>query len=132
MALRCISYPEFTAGDRIVSLVIHSPKIQNGTKATVVAPHVGTLYAVQLPNGELHRWVAWFEVQPINPHPYFNDCPQIGDSVRILTDKGHHEIKKGMVVKIAKVIAQTPFYDLRLDDGSYHRWLAEFEITQPI
>lgn len=40
--------------------------------------------------------------------------------------------EKGMIVKIAKVIKNATFYDLRLEDVKYHRWLADFEITYPI
>lgn len=133
MAVWCIGYPQFHSGDRVVSLASHPPEIKSGTEATIISPQVGTLYAVQLPDGELHGWFAWFELQAVNSRPNYYECYQLGDAVRILTDQGHPpKIKKGMLVKIAKVIARTSFYDLRLDDGSYHRWLAEFEITRPM
>ena len=131
-AFWCIGYPQFDTGDRVVSLVIHPPEIETGTEATIITPQIGTLYAVQLPDGELHRWVAWFEVKAVDPSYNYYQCHQVGDYVKILNDRGHHKIKKGMVVRIAKIISQTPFYDLRLDNGNYHRWLAEFEITQPM
>jgi hypothetical protein len=38
-------------------------------------------------------------------------------------------IKKGMIVIVVKVILQIPYFDLILENGKYHRWLAEFEIT---
>lgn len=131
MAVWCVGYPEFKSGDRVVSLVFHPPEIKSGTGATIISPVTGTLYAVQLPNGELHRWFAWFELQALNPRPY--NYLQPGEYVRILTNQGHPAmIKIGTVVRIVKVIARTPFYDLRLEDGKYHRWLAEFEIARPI
>lgn len=133
MAVWCMGYPQFKSGDRIVSLAFHPPEIKSGTEATIISPQVGMLYAVQLPDGELHRWFAWFELQAVNPSSY--NCPylQMGDYARVVTDQGHPPmIKKGMVVKIVKVIGQTPFYDLRLEKGKYHRWLAEFEITHPV
>lgn len=133
MAVWCIGYPQFKSGDRIVSLVFHPPEIKSGTEATIISPQVGMLYAVQLPDGELHRWFAWFELQAVNPRPYNYKYLQIGDYARVLTEQGHpSKIKKGMIVKVVKVIAQTPFYDLRLENGKYHRWLAEFEITHPV
>lgn len=133
MPVWCIGYPQFKSGDRIVSLVFHPPEVKSGTEATIISPYVGMLYAVQLPDGELHRWFAWFELQSVNPRPYNDKCLQIRDYARVLTEQGHHsKIKKGMIVKVVKVIAQTPFYDLRLDNGKYHRWLAEFEITYPV
>jgi hypothetical protein len=72
-------------------------------------------------------------LQAVNPRPYNYKYLQIGDYARVLTEQGHlSKIKKGMIVKVVKVIAQTPFYDLRLENGKYHRWLAEFEITHPV
>ena len=72
-------------------------------------------------------------MQAVNPRPYNYKYLQIGDYARVLTEQGHpSKIKKGMIVKVVKVIAQTPFYDLRLENGKYHRWLAEFEITHPV
>lgn len=54
---------------------------------------------------------------------------QIGDLVRVLNSQGHPpKIHQGMVVKVVKVIPQALFYDLRLENGKYHRWLADFEI----
>lgn len=120
--------PQFHTGDRVVSLVYHPPEIKSGTEATIISPQFGTLYAVELPDGELHRWIADFELRPLNTR---TKNLEIGDSAMVLNDVGHHHIEKGMVVKIVKGI-NTYFYDLRLDDGSYHRWLAEFELAYPI
>ena len=123
--------PQFRAGDRVVSLAYHPPEIESGTEATVVSPHLGALYAVQLPDGELHRWFTGFELQSVNPNA--NHFFQIGALVKIQTTHGHPpKIEKGMVVKVVKVIPQIYFYDLMLDDDKYHRWLAEFEITYPV
>lgn len=119
-------HPQVNSGDKVVSLAFHPPEIVSGTKATIVSPQVGVLYAVKLPDGELHRWLADFELQSINQK--HNKYLKIGDLAKVLTNEGHHHIKKGMIVKIIKAIP-TAFYDLRLEDGSYHRWLAEFEIT---
>ncbi len=131
MAVWCAGYPEFKPGDRVVSLVFHPPEIKSGTEATIISPVTGTLYAVQLPDGELHTWFAWFELQALNPRPY--NYLQVGDYARILVNQGHPPmIKIGTVVRIVKVIARTHFYDLRLEDGKYHRWLAEFEIARPL
>lgn len=123
--------PSFNPGDRIVSLVSHPPEISSGTEATVVRPYTGTLYAVMLPNGELHRWFADFELQPVGQST--NHSLKVGDYAAIISNEGHpHMIEKGTVVRIAKAIPRSFFYELRLDNGSIHRWLAEFEITYQI
>lgn len=128
----CYGYPQYMPGEKVVSLVEHPPEIKSGTKATIISPQVGTLYAVKLPNGELHRWFAGFEMQNMNPG--LSGVPfRVGDMARIVSNQGHPPmIQKGMIVQIVKIIEQTPFYDLRLDNGMYHRWLAEFEITRPL
>ncbi|SHH11501.1 hypothetical protein [Desulfosporosinus lacus] len=129
MVNRYMGYPGFKPGDKVVSLAIHPPEIQSGTKATIVSPKVEGLYAVQLPNGELHRWFAWSELEAVNSNPNCNGIHQKGVFVRILNDQGHpHMIHKGMIVKVVKVIPQTLFYDLRMENGMYHRWLADFEL----
>jgi hypothetical protein len=133
LSIWCPSPPSFKPNDRIISIAYHPPEIEPGTHAVVVCPRVGTLYAVELPDGEIHRWFAWFELQPLYPNPSQRGylCP--GDSARVLTDEGHaHHIRAGMIVKIVKVIMQTPFYDVLLHGHDYHRWLAEFEVTAPI
>ena len=121
---------QFKKGDKVVSLVIHPPEIKSGTSATIISPYHGTLYAVKLPDGELHRWFADFELEPVNKK---QKTLKFGDLAKIINTKGHPPmIKEGMIVKIAKVINNATFYDLKLEDGKYHRWLAEFEITYPI
>lgn len=131
LAICCPSPPEFRSNDRVVSLVHHHPpEIVPGTKGTIVSARVGNLYAVQLPNGDLHRWFAGSELQPITPK--FNYCGLIyeGSSARIITAEGHPpHIKPGMIVKIVKAIAQVSYYDLIIDEKGYHRWLAGFEIV---
>lgn len=121
---------QFKNGDKVVSLVIHPPEIKSGTNATIISPYNATLYAVKLPDGELHRWFAEFELEPVNKK---QKSLKFGDLAKVTNSKGHPSmIKEGMIVKIAKVIKNATFYDLKLEDGKYHRWLAEFEITYPI
>ena len=131
LAIWCTSPPEFRSNDRVVSLVYHHPpEIEPGTKGTIISPRVGNLYAVQLPNGDLHRWFAGSELQPITPQ--FNYCGLIceGSYARITSTEGHPpHIKAGMIVKIIKAIIQVSFYDLMIDEKGYHRWLAGFEIV---
>lgn len=116
----------FKKGDKVISLVNHSPELQSGTNATIISPYTGLLYAVQLPDGELHTWFANFELEPVNKKQKYL---KFGDLAKIVNTEGHpSKIKKGMNVKIVKVISNTPFYDLKLENGMYHRWLAEFEI----
>lgn len=129
MAIFCVNPPEFKRNDRVVSLVYHLPEIKPGTKGIIVSPRVGSLYAVQLPNGDLHRWFAGSELQPVHSNQNYFGLLYPGSYAKILSTKGHpSHIKSGMIVRIVKAIAQVPFYDLIID-GKYHRWLAEFEIV---
>jgi hypothetical protein len=130
MALRCGSPPEFKPNDRVVSFVSHPPEIQPGTKATIVSPHHGSLYAVQLPSGELHQWFAGSELQPVNMVPGYSRLLRPGSSAKVMQTNGHpSHITAGMVVRIIQTLELVPFYDLMLDGHGYHRWLAEFEIA---
>lgn len=126
----CISPPEFCPDERVVSLVSHPPEIEPGTKATIVAPHTGSLYAVQLPDGELHRWFARFELEPLDCSLKGCEllCP--GSMARIISTEGHpSHVMIGTIVKIVKVIERVVYYDLIINYHGYHRWLAEFEIV---
>ncbi|WP_291353161.1 hypothetical protein [Desulfosporosinus sp.] len=130
MSVCYMGYPEFHPGNKVVSLVFHPPEIQRGTEVTIISPRLGDLYAVQLPDGELHRWFAGTELQTVSSSSISCIPYRLGDLVRVLNDRGHPpKIKKGMIVKIVKVISQIPFYDLKLENGKYHRWLADFEIV---
>lgn len=124
--MRSCCNTQFRPGDQVVSLVNHPPEIVSGTKATIVSQYVDKLYAVQLPNGELHRWFANFELYPVKA----GCCLNIGDFATVTTNKGHPPmIEIGTKVKIIKIIPNARFYDLMLSDGNYHRWLAAFEIA---
>ncbi len=124
-----IRYSGFKPGDKVVALVFHPPEIKSGTKATIISGRVERFYAVQLPDGELHRWFAGSELESISPSPNRYGILQPGDLARVLNDKGHPpKIDKGIIVKIVKVFTSTLLYDLRLENGKYHRWLADFEI----
>ena len=129
MASGYISYPGFKSGDKVVALVFHPPDIKSGTKATIISPRIEGLYAVQLPDGELHRWFAGSELESIGSSPNSYGILQPGELARVLNAKGHPpKIIVGMIVKIVKVCPQALIYDLRLENGKYHRWLADFEI----
>lgn len=130
MALFCINPPEFCPNDRVVSLACHHPEIEPGTHETIVAPHIGSLYAVQLPDGELHTWFARFELEPVDARQ--RDCDFIcpGSLARVVSTEGHpHHIECGMVVKIVKAIEKIVYYDVIVDCHGYHRWMAESEIA---
>lgn len=117
------------AGEKMVScLTAHPPGIKPGTRASVVSSQNGVLYAAQLPDGEIYRWFAGSELQSSAPRQ--GNSFQPGDYARVLSGEGHPaKIKKGMAVRIVKAINQTPYYDVKLQDGTYHRWLADFEVT---
>lgn len=122
--------PEFNAEEKVASLVFHPPEITNGTMVTIVKPHPILFYAVMLPNRELHRWIADFELKALNPRE--GEVLKPGDMAVVISDEGHgHMIKKGMTVRIEKAFGDTYLYDIILPDGEYHRWLAEFELVRP-
>ncbi|MBR0597024.1 hypothetical protein [Sinanaerobacter chloroacetimidivorans] len=122
---------QFQHNDRVVSLVYHHPpEIMPGTKGTILTPRIGSLYTVQLPDGELHRWFSGSELEPDRSLKYTDRilCP--GSMARIITSEGHPQhIFPGMTVRIIKVIDPVIFYDLMIDGYGYHRWLADFEIA---
>jgi hypothetical protein len=123
MPSSCINPPKFRPGQNVISLVEHPPEIKPGTTVRLVSPWFGNLCAVQLPNGEIHRWFAWFELQPNFNNP--------GDYVTVVSNFGHGtspHIPIGTGVKIVRCMPVT-FYDVMLNGTEYHRWLADFEIA---
>lgn len=130
-----INYPQFQTGQKVISIVEHPPEIKPGTMGTIVSPWFGSLCAVQLPNGEIHRWFAGFELAPVDPLPGFAGSLSPGNYARIATNIGHGSpphVAVGTVVRIVKCIPQIIFYDLMLNGTEYHRWLAESEIAVPL
>ena len=128
MPLWCSSPPEFRRGDRVVAYVSHPPEIEPGARGTIYSPYSGDLYAVQLPSGELHRWFAGSELEPLNKE-FGSRFLEPGTLARITSTEGHPpDIKVGMVVRVIQSLGMVPFYDLIIN-GKYHRWLAGFEIA---
>ncbi|GLC29594.1 hypothetical protein [Clostridium omnivorum] len=124
--------PQFFPGSDAISIVNHPPEIHPGTPVKIVKPWFGNLCAVQLPNGMIHRWFAWFELKPEGPYTNIPLAP--GSYARVINSTGHGNpphVKVGTKVKIVKCIP-TIFYDSMLSSGEYHRWLAEFELANPI
>ena len=116
-------------GEQVVSIANHPPEVYSGTRARIVSQIYGTLYAVKLPDGELHRWFAQPELQSESG----NNLLQVGSYARIIDNEGHPpKIYKGMLAQIIKVVPNIYFYDLILESGKYHRWLADFELANPI
>ena len=123
-----LTSPQFSPNTRAIAIVIHPPEIQPGDPVEIVKPWFGYLCAVELPNGKIHRWVAWFELKPENSYL----TP--GSYATVLNSTGHGKpphIEVGTRVRIVKCI-ETFFYDTILINGEYHRWLAEFELAFPI
>ena len=124
--------PKFPAGTSVISIVSHPPEIDPGTPVRIVNPWIGNLCAVQLPDGMIHRWFASFELRPEN---VCSNNPFIpGSYATVINTIGHGDpphIEVGTRVRIVKCIS-TIFYDVRLNNGEYHRWLAEFELAKPI
>lgn len=129
------NHPQFHPNQNAISIADHPPEIAPGTAATIVCPWIGTLYAVQTPDGEFHRWFAWFELAPVDPPPSSLEPYDPGSYAAVISNFGHGEpphIALGTVVRIVKCIPQTIFYDVRINGNHYHRWLAEFEIAAPL
>jgi hypothetical protein len=125
--------PLFLPGANAISLVDHLPEIQPGTPVKIVKPWFGNLCAVQLPDGMIHRWFAWFELMPESS--YDNPALIPGSYATIISSTGHGNpphIEVGTRVKIVRCIP-TIFYDTILSSNDeYHRWLAEFELAYPV
>lgn len=122
--------PQFLPGTKAISIVSHPPEISPGTLVTIVNPWIGDLCAVQLPDGMIHRWFAWFELKPENP----NDFLTPGSYATVINSIGHGNpphVEVGTKVRIVKCI-NTIFYDVMLVNGEYHRWFAELELANPI
>jgi len=120
--------PQFLPGANTISIVSHPPEIAPGTPVKIVKPWFGNLCAVQLPDGMIHRWFAWFELRSENC------CLTPGSFATVMNSTGHGNpprVNVGTRVRIVKCIP-TFFYDLMLSNGEYHRWLAEFELANPI
>lgn len=122
------NFPQFLPETRAISLVNHPPEIHSGTPVKIVKPWFGNLCAVQLTDGMIHRWFAWIELRPENT----SLAP--GSYATVINSTGHGNpphIEIGTRVRIVKCIP-TYFYDVMLNNGEYHRWLAEFELAYPI
>jgi hypothetical protein len=89
---------------------------------------MGSLYAVQLPSGEFHQWLAGIELEAIERRLSARTFTP-GTLARVVSAQGHAPvIKEGMIVRIIQSLERVPFYDVKTE-GRYHRWLAEFEIA---
>lgn len=129
----CFVYPQFSSGESARSIVDHPPEIHPGTAVTIVKPWSGSLCAVQLPDGMIHRWFAWFELMPVTTYSNASLIP--GNLATVINSSGHGNpphVKVGTIVRIVKCIPNATFYDTILNTGEYHRWLAEFELAKPI
>lgn len=128
----CYPFPQFSTGENAISLVYHEPEIHPGTTVKIVKPWIGNLCAVKLPDGMIHRWFAWFELRPADAN---YNMPLAPGSFAIVTNSTGHgnppHVQVGTKVQIVKCI-YTTFYDLMLDNEEYHRWLAEFELAEPV
>jgi hypothetical protein len=115
-----------------MSLVDHAPEILPGNPVKIVKPWFGNLCAVQLPDGMIHRWFAWFELEHVSTCSKYPYTP--GSYATVINSEGHGNpphVKVGTRVQIVKCIP-TVFYDVMLSNGEYHRWLAEFELANRI
>lgn len=122
----------FHSGMDVISLVNHTPEVQAGDRVRIVRPRHGNLCAVQLPDGMIHRWFASFELTPEKCCQ--NGSPVAGSLATVTNVTGHGSpphIPVGTTVKVIRCIPTT-FYDVTLNNGEYHRWLADFELASPV
>lgn len=125
-------FSKFAPDEKVISLVSHPPEIQPGDLVTIVKPWTGYLCAVQLPDGMIHRWFASFELESVESYPKRPYEP--GGNVKVLNTEGHGNpppVEVGTTIKVVRCIPTT-FYDVILSNGEYHRWLADFELANPI
>jgi hypothetical protein len=124
---------QFHPGENVISLVSHPPEIHPGTPVKIVKPWYGNLCVIQLPDGEIHRWFAWFELRPQNLYSGIPLAP--GSYATVIESTGHGNpphVPVGTSVRIVRCFPNTIFCDVILANGEYHRWLAEFELARPI
>lgn len=123
---------QFPPGSDVMSLVSHTPDIQPGDIMQIVRPWYGMLCAVELPDGMIHRWFASFELRPQDNSQSGSPLPA---QMAIVTNvEGHGSpppVEVGTAVKIVRCFP-TLYYDVILDNGDYHRWVAEFEVANPV
>ena len=128
----CYLPPKFSPGEKALVLVSHAPETGPGELVKIVKLWTGNLCAVELPDGKIHRWFAAFE---LSPDDRFANCPfEPGKSATVISDEGHGSpphVKVGTRVKIVRCFP-TSFYDVYLENGDYHRWLAGFELAKPV
>lgn len=124
--------PQFLPRTNAISIVNHPPEIQPGTPVKIVKPWIGNLCVVQLPDGMIHRWFASFELR--TQDLYSSNPLSPGKYATVINSTGHGNpphVAVGTTVRIIRCIP-TIFYDVTLCSGEYHRWLAEFELANPI
>ena len=128
----CFVPPQFFPGTNAISLVSHAPDIQPGDLVNIVNSWNGNLCTVKLPNGMIHRWFASFE---LSSNDIYSNCPLApGKFVTVISSEGHGNpphVEVGTTVKIVRCIPTT-FFDVILNNGEYHRWLAGFELANPV
>lgn len=128
--IKCKNSEYYKPGDTVVSLVNHSPIVKTGTVGKILNRWAGTLYAVKLPNGEYYRWLDSHDLDPIDPSQH---TLRVGDSAILNTNRHEHFyhplLKTGLIVRIVKIIKETDYYDISINDVLNHAWIAGFEIS---
>ena len=126
-------YPHFMPQEYALSLVSHHHTVAPGSRIKIVKPWYGGLCAVQMPDGEFHRWFAWFELEPDNPQ--INSFLSPGSYAIVISTSGHGDpphVPIGTRVQILRCFPNAIYYDTILENGEYHRWLADFELVKDI
>lgn len=127
----CDNDEYFRPGDKVVSLVDHSPIIRVGTVGTIVNRWVGPLYAVILPNGQFYKWLAVQDLDPVDPN---QPNLRVGDLARVNTTRensfSNPFVINGIVVRIVKVIGKIDYYGISVIGGNINNaWLTGIDIT---
>lgn len=131
MANHC-DFSYFSPGMDAISLVNHDPEVQAGDTVRIVKRWNGNLCAVKLPDGMIHRWFASSELTTNDHCP--DGLPRQGSLATVTNATGHGNpphVAIGSNVRIIRCIPAI-FYDVMLSNGEYHRWLADFELANPV
>lgn len=127
----CMNSQPFNRGDKVVSLVDNSPIIKIGTVGTVVNRWAGPLYAAILPNGQIYKWLAVQDLDPVDPS---QPNLRLGDLATVNTKRensfSNPFVINGVVVRIIKIIDQIDYYGISVIGGNINNaWLTGLDIT---
>jgi len=128
--IRCYNSEHYKLGEKVISIVYHSPIVEIGTKGKIADRWIGPLYTVRLPSGEFYKWLDGKDLDPVDTSQHIL---RAGDSAILNTNRHQHFYQplliSGIVVRVIKVV-ETDYYDILIKGDRNHAWLAGFEISR--